>query len=150
MRIRRNINEGTLTFQIAPMVDVVFILLLFFMVSAGSIRIEQELNIQLPGRVAQEEPLAIPDEQIIQIEEDGQVVLNDEPLDARDSHDLPTLVNLLTRYKESCDANQQDALVTISCAENSKYQRAVDVLDACATAKIKSVTFTTEGLGELE
>ena len=77
-------------------------------------------------------------------------MLNDEPLDSRDSHDLPDLVNLLTRYKQSCKANQQDALITISCSENSKYQRAVDVLNACAAAKINSVTFTTEGFGEWE
>ena len=46
-------EDGDPGFQIAPMVDVVFVLLLFFMASAGSQVIEKELNISLPsGRSA--------------------------------------------------------------------------------------------------
>ena len=46
-------EDGDPGFQIAPMVDVVFVLLLFFMASAGSQVIERELNINLPsGRTA--------------------------------------------------------------------------------------------------
>ena len=42
-------EDGDAGFQIAPMVDVVFVLLLFFMASAGSQIVERELNISLPG-----------------------------------------------------------------------------------------------------
>ena len=42
-------EDGDVGFQIAPMVDVVFVLLLFFMASAGSQVIERELNISLPS-----------------------------------------------------------------------------------------------------
>ncbi len=42
-------EDGDVGFQIAPMVDVVFVLLLFFMASAGSQIIEKELNISLPS-----------------------------------------------------------------------------------------------------
>ena len=42
-------EDGDVGFQIAPMVDVVFVLMLFFMASAGSQVAERELNINLPG-----------------------------------------------------------------------------------------------------
>ena len=49
MRLEQNINEGTFGFQIAPMIDVVFVIMLFFMVMAGAVKVENELNTQLPG-----------------------------------------------------------------------------------------------------
>ena len=33
-------NDGTLGFQIAPMIDVVFVIMLFFMVMAGAVKVE--------------------------------------------------------------------------------------------------------------
>ena len=35
--------------QIAPMIDVVFVIMLFFMVMAGAVKRENELNTTLPG-----------------------------------------------------------------------------------------------------
>ena len=36
-------------FQIAPMIDVVFVIMLFFMVMAGAVKVEHELKTTLPG-----------------------------------------------------------------------------------------------------
>ena len=46
MRLELNPNEGNLGFQIAPMIDVVFVIMLFFMVMAGAVKVENELNTQ--------------------------------------------------------------------------------------------------------
>lgn len=48
MRNRRNRNNQALTIDLAPMVDVVFLLIIFFMVSTTFINIEQALPVQLP------------------------------------------------------------------------------------------------------
>ena len=48
MRNRRNRNDTALTIDLAPMVDVVFLLIIFFMVSTTFINIEQSMPIQLP------------------------------------------------------------------------------------------------------
>ncbi|HYR57404.1 MAG TPA: biopolymer transporter ExbD, partial [Chthoniobacteraceae bacterium] len=45
-------EDGDIGFQIAPMVDVVFVLMLFFMACAGSQVTERELNIALPSGAA--------------------------------------------------------------------------------------------------
>ncbi len=49
-------EDGDIGFQIAPMVDVVFVLMLFFMASAGSQVVEKELNINLPAGKSRRKP----------------------------------------------------------------------------------------------
>ena len=142
MRLELNVNEGNLGFQIAPMIDVVFVIMLFFMVMAGAVKVENELNTQLPGTSETAEPTDFVDEQIITISDIGEVSLNDEPFDSPDSRDLPDLRATLMRLKQNADAAKAPAVVTIISDEQAKYSRTVDVLDALAVAKIDNVTFT--------
>jgi len=48
MRYRRNRNNQSLTIDMAPMVDVVFLLIIFFMVSTTFINIESAMKVELP------------------------------------------------------------------------------------------------------
>jgi biopolymer transport protein ExbD len=127
--------------QIAPMIDVCFLLLFFYILTSKPVTPEADISIRLPGTVAQEESLEIPDEQRISIQEDGQVILNDLPMDNPQTRELPALLNTLVRFKEAADANKSEALVTLDAADGSQHQRIVDVLDACARAGIEGVTF---------
>ncbi len=140
MKLRKK-DVQTVEMQMGPMIDMVFLLLVFFMVSAKPIKQESDVNIGLPGTVAQEEVLDIPDEQRIQIQADGTIVLNDQPVEAPQSQDLPNLTATLKRFKESADANKSEALVTIDADDQANHQRIVSVLNACAVAKITGVTF---------
>jgi biopolymer transport protein ExbD len=137
-----NTNEGNVGFQIAPMIDVVFVIMLFFMVMAGQVKVEKEINSQLPGVSETSEPTDFVDEQVINISEDGSVSLNDEPMDTPTSTDLPTLKSTLIRLKQSSDAAKAPTIVTIVSEEQAKYSRTMDVLDALAVAKIENVSFT--------
>jgi len=76
MQLRRK-DVQTVEMQMGPMIDMVFLLLVFFMVTAKPIKPESDIDIGLPGTVAQEESVDIPDEQRIAILGDGQVILND-------------------------------------------------------------------------
>ncbi len=135
-------NDGNVGFQIAPMIDVVFVIMLFFMVMAGAVKVENELNTQLPGTAATSGSTDFVDEQIITISDTGEVSLNDEPFDTPQSKDLPQLRGTLMRLKQNADAAKTPAVVTIISDEQAKYARTVDVLDALAMAKIDNVTFT--------
>lgn len=130
--------------QMGPMIDMVFLLLVFFMVTAKPIKQESDINLGLPGTVAQDEALDIPDEQRIAIRDDGQVILNDQPMDAPNSSELPTLLGTLKRFKETADANKSEPLITIDAANGATHQRIVDVLNVCAKAQITGVTFADE------
>ena len=138
---RKQSSEVNLGFQIAPMVDVVFVIMLFFMVLAGAVQVENAHNTKLPGTVETPKATNTPDEIAIRIEDDGQVYLNEDPLDTPDNKNLPELANTLNQLRESSEATKADVLVTIYANEQAKYERVVDVLDALSRAKITNVTF---------
>ena len=135
----------TIGVPIAPMIDVVFLLLIYFMVSSTLERQEADLSFQLPGTVEQEAPLDLPDEQIIEIREDGQVLVNEYPYDSPESSRLEDLAMMLTRFHEASTANKVEAIVTIAPADSVTHNQIVRVMDACSVAKIESVNFA---LGE--
>ena len=141
-RLETNVNEGSLGFQIAPMIDVVFVIMLFFMLMAGSVKVEKELNSRLPGTTPSKTSVDFVDEQIIGISTQGDITLNDQTYDSPTSTSLPQLKATLMRLKETSDAAKSTVLVTIISDPQAKYSRTVNVLDALAAAGIANVTFT--------
>ena len=126
---------------IAPMIDVVFLLLIYFMVASTLEQQEADLSFQLPGTVEQTEPLDLPDEQIIEIRPGGQVVVNDYPYDAPEVSQLNELAAMLSRFREASSANKVEAIVTISPADAVPHAQIVKVMDACSLAGIEAVNF---------
>ena len=143
----KRVEHPQIELQIAPMIDVCFLLLFFYILTSKPVKQEADMTMTLPGTVSQEQSLEIPDEQRVIIQDNGQVILNDMPLDKPDSKELPALLATLKRFKESCNANKTEAMVTVDVADNAQHQRVVDVLNVCAQAEIGGVTFAgaTEG-----
>jgi biopolymer transport protein ExbD len=141
-RLETNSNDGNIGFQIAPMIDVVFVIMLFFMLMAGSVKVEKELNTRLPGVAVTTAPTDFVDEQIIGISAQGTVTLNDQPFDSPASTTLPQLKATLMRLKQAGDAAKAPVLITIVSDPQAKYSRTIDVLDALAVAQITTVTFS--------
>jgi len=142
MKISRR-DLQTVEIQMGPMIDMVFLLLVFFMVTAKPVKPESDIGLSLPGTVAQDEAVDIPDEQRLAIEAAGQIVLNDLAIGEPADRDLPRLIATLIRFREATEANQAKPLVTIDAADTVPHQRIVDVLNACAKAGITGVTFAT-------
>lgn len=140
-RKRKKPEVVNMGFQIAPMIDVVFVILLYFMAMAGGVQVENAHNTKLPGTIATESDTPLPDEIAVRIEDDGQVYLNDDPLDTPEAKNLPEFANSLNQLRESSDASKSEVLVTIYANELARYERVVDVLDALSRAKITNVTF---------
>ncbi|MEM4247961.1 MAG: biopolymer transporter ExbD, partial [Candidatus Nanoarchaeia archaeon] len=96
--------------------------------------------------LAQAEAVDMPDEQIIEIQESGAVFLNGREFDRaartdKEQHELPELASTLVKYRLACTAAKTEAMVTISAADEVKHQRVIDVMNTCAMAGIKNVTF---------
>jgi len=134
------INEKA-ELQIAPLIDVVFLLLIYFMVSARLKRPEADLTLALPGAVSVSTQMEIPDEQIIEIWADGSIVLNNKVYASQDKADLAGLEYTLLRYHQAAQLSKTKAVITIAADDDSVHERVVDVLNACAGAGIKNVTF---------
>ena len=99
------------------------------------------MSFQLPGVVEQDEPLEMPDEQIIEISATGQVVVNEYRYDRPEAARLLELTRMLTRFKQTSDANKVEARVIIAPEDSVAHQVIIRVMDACAAAGIQSVNF---------
>jgi len=127
-----SVGDGEFGFQIAPMLDVLFVLLLFFMVSAGAQKHEASLSTQLPGgQPGNDIPVSI------SIDNDGQVSIYGAPTDSPTDHSMP---NLQSRLKGIVVSNPKQPII-ITPTHSTRHQRVVDVLNACAAAGVKNLAF---------
>jgi len=133
-------EDGDVGFQIAPMVDVVFVLLLFFMASAGSQVVERELNISLPsGRSSAAAAGPPPTPLIIDISPEGLVSMNNKVFDTPTSKELP---ELRARLKDNIERFGEENPVIIRPSDDAKQERIIDVLNSAAAAGVKNLTFS--------
>jgi biopolymer transport protein ExbD len=131
-------EDGDIGFQIAPMVDVVFVLMLFFMACAGAQVKEKELNISLPsGASAASGTPKTPI--VIDISPEGQVSMNSQVFGAAADKALTPLKEWL---KSSIEQFGGEDPVIIRPASETRHERIIDVLNAAAAAGVKNLTFS--------
>jgi biopolymer transport protein ExbD len=128
-------------FQIAPMIDVVFVIMLFFMVMAGAVKVEHELKTTLPGNAETAQETEMPDEVTIGVSESGQVTINEDPVGSPQDKELTTLYNEMKKIAEAARQSKTKLLVTVQAEETARYERVVNVLDMLALAEVSNVTF---------
>lgn len=132
----RRTAEDEPTLNLTPMIDVVFQLLIFFMVATTFLDPEKEIEIELPEAVSGA-PSDDVDEIIINIMEDGSIVLSGETVDDE---------SLLARLKAAAQANP-DLPVTIRADRLARHGRTVLVMDACSQAGLANLAVgTLEGI----
>jgi len=115
------------------MIDIVFLLLIFFIVTWNFSRNETELDVKVPTAREGKETRRAVGEIILNVKADGSVVLNrramnTEELEAR-------LIELARMYP--------DQAVILRGDEGVPYKYIVDVLDVCRSAEIWNVAFAT-------
>ncbi len=142
MKMKDMPDMEDLELNISSLIDMCFLLLVYFISTATMRQSEGDLGIKLPGAVAQAEALDMPDEQIIEVRENGSIFLNGREFDKFDSQNLPQLVEILRKYKAACTMAKNEPLITINGEDTAKHQRVIDVMNACASAGIKNITFS--------
>lgn len=127
--------------DLTPMIDVVFLMLIFFMVTTQLIKQESDLGIQLPSEAAPAATPELPSKHTIDILPDGTVLLNGGETGDAPVGELVRLVDMLGGLKASADRLNKKTVVTIQADPFSPHSRSIDVLNACAKAKLKYVSF---------
>lgn len=122
------------------MIDVVFVIMLFFMVMAGAVQVEHELNLKLPGTIPAENPVTVEETQV-RILDNGDVLLNEDPMGDGGDVKLSALSGTMVRLAEASKAAGSEMVVSIQADEYAPYQRVINVLNALSIAKVKNVTF---------
>ena len=130
--------DGDIGFQIAPMIDLILVLMVFFMTTVALRQVENELGITLPGQAALSKTMPAQVDLRIGIEIDGSISLNDAPIaDASDK----ILEKLRARLKEQVDLFGDKIPVVIVPQPDVPHRRLVDVLNACSATRIKNISF---------
>jgi biopolymer transport protein ExbD len=131
-------EDGDIGFQIAPMVDVVFVLMLFFMASAGVQVVEKELAMNLPSGAGK--PSDVPTTPIIvDITAEGQVSVNDQPYGGSDDKNLQKLRDF---FAHSIEQFGDKDPVIVRPSPDTTHERVMDVLNAAAASHVKNLTFS--------
>ncbi|MFO7534313.1 MAG: biopolymer transporter ExbD [Kiritimatiellia bacterium] len=133
MKFSGKLKEAPVGFQIAPMIDVVFLLLIFFVTSQIYAQWESEIDIRLPtAKTAQEEP-RMPGEIIVNVSREGVVMVSGQVLD---DDRLGTVLKRLV-------AVFPGQPVLIRADRKTAYEQVVRVLDICRQCDVWNVSFAT-------
>ncbi len=119
--------------QLAPLVDVLLLLLIFFLMTWNAARNENELDVKVPKASAAKEKSAPIGDVVVNVKADGNVVVNRRTLTAPELSEL--LKNLVQLHAEQA--------VVIRGDETGAYKNVVGVLNICSEAGVTNVAFAT-------
>jgi biopolymer transport protein ExbD len=133
MKFRKNTHLEGLGLQIAPLIDVLILLLSFFVMTWKFSRIETEIGISVPtsdqGSPASREFNNI----VINVRQDGIALVDSKPV---------TDVDLIQRFATITKLNPNVAVI-VRGDEEVPYKHIVRVLESCKKAGVWNVSFMT-------
>ena len=127
---RRTIEESE-SIQMAPLIDIVFLTLVFFMTTSVFSTLESEIDITLPTASAAEKSARTQGEIYINLRNDGRIIVNDRELT------IPALQEILNDVAEEFPGGA----VIVRGDREAHLGRAIAILDCCKNADIQNVSF---------
>jgi biopolymer transport protein ExbD len=120
-------------FMIAPMVDILLVVLVFFIVTWNFALAENELDVRVPSATKANEPQPYVGQVVINVKSDGTIVVNRQ---------AKTGTELLDQLKKLSQLYPDQAVI-VRGDEAVDYKHIVEVLDICRQADIWNVAFAT-------
>jgi biopolymer transport protein ExbD len=133
MNLRRHTALPHPGIQLAPLVDVLLLLLIFFLMTWNAARNENELDVKVPKASSAKEKNAPIGDVVVNVKSDGNVVVNRRNLSGEELTDL---------LRGLVQLNAEQAVV-IRGDEAGAYKNIVDVLNICSQAGVSNVAFAT-------
>lgn len=131
--IRRSSVAGTLS--LTPLIDVVFLLLIFFLVTSKFDEEERRLPIDLPVATSATPMVQKPREVTIDVDREGNLFANGNPMSAEE---------LETTLRRAVANNPTNQTVVIRADAGATFQPVVTVMDLCNRTGIAEYTVTTK------
>ena len=133
VKINKGASAGALS--MTPLIDVVFLLLIFFLVASRFEKEERQMDVTLP-QAAEAAPTVFPGQEVfVTVTPTGKYFIQGQELSA---------TMLRTRLKAFYQANPGKQKVTIRADSQSNSGALVTVLDACNQANIRNYSIATE------
>lgn len=136
MRIKRPVEERV-ELNITPIIDMVFLLLIFFLVATKFADIERDVRVKPPPSRHARPVTAIPQEIIINITHDGKLLIAGKQ----------RLIEDIDRLLEIAVADNPGQAVVIRGDKQSILQFAVNILDLCEKHGVDRTYLTTSKTG---
>ena len=137
MLIKTKEASATPSIELTPIIDMVFLLLIFFLVATTFHQTEREMQIALPVS-ASAGPISTSLRQIvINVDEEGKIIVSGRPMTAEDLRALIT---------EAVASNPQQK-VTVRGDRTTAYANIVRVLDICKGSGIQEPYLDTVPFG---
>lgn len=125
-------QRQNVTLDLTPLIDVVFLLLIFFMVSTTFDR-QTELKVELPEATDQAVEKQEMEEVRIQIDRNGHFYVNEKELV---THDLPTLMRAIRQASD-----EEDPAIIVESDKQAPFQAAITVMDAIGKLGLTRLRF---------
>ena len=122
---------------LTSMLDVIFLLLCFFVTVSVFSQWENEISIQLPSATTAQEPDRLPGEIVVNLSKDGKVSVNGIKLEL---DDLKKRLSHISKFYPGQP-------VIIRADKETKYDNLVKVVDACRAGNVWNFSLATEGAG---
>lgn len=129
-----SVDDSDLGVELTPLIDVVFLLLIFFMVSS-TFKDEARLALELPESSA--ESSTLPRALDVVISAAGQYHVNGEPVEQADIESLKVALQVAA-------SGRADPTVVISADRNSSHGDVVRLLEAARQLNYLKISFTAE------
>lgn len=120
--------------QMTPLIDCVFLLLIFFLVSSQMKKIEKELPVELPSANASIQVKAAPGLITVGVDKFGKYYVNSQPVGTE---------GLRAKLRETA-AKNPDQRIRITGDIYAPFQKIVQVLDTCQGEKLRVVGIQTK------
>jgi biopolymer transport protein ExbD len=120
--------------SLTPLIDVVFLLLIFFLVTSEFEEEERRLDIVLPTATSAAPMVHRPREIVIDVDAQGEIYLRGQPIEPEE------LERILVAAVAENAANQS---VVIRADQTASFQPVVTVMDLCNRAGVSDYAVTT-------
>jgi biopolymer transport protein ExbD len=137
MNFRKQHSIEPTPMQLAPLVDVLFLLVIFFAVTFQYARDEQSMDVSVPGADSgKEKDSRSVGEIIINIKKEGEIIVNGQTYNTDEL--LAKLQNIIVM------AGTNEQAVIIRGDEVTDYSHVIRVMDACQKAGIYNIAFAVK------
>ena len=116
--------------NLTPMIDIVFLLIIFFLVGARFTEQERQYDIQLPSSSEIQPLTGTPDALVINVRQNGTILLGIKPM---------SLDELETELRDAKE-NFEDQAVVVRGEGQGLYQPIVNVLGVCHRTQITKIS----------
>ena len=131
MPLKTHVDEQP-ALNLTSMIDVVFLLIIFFMVGTKFTELERKIGLQVPQVSDRGALTSAPEKKVVNIYRDGQITLDRQPISLEE----------LTARLAAARGQYADLGVLVRGDGEGQFQRVAEVLNACKQAGIAELAIS--------